>query len=42
MDGYRVRILEPDAMREAADACALPQNALHATFMYPCPPKKSQ
>jgi hypothetical protein len=29
-------------MREVADVCALPQDALHATFMYPCPPKKPQ
>jgi len=42
MDGNRVRIMQPDAMREVADVCALPQDALQATFMYPCPPKKSQ
>jgi len=42
MDGNRVRIMQPDAMREVADVCALPQDALHATFMYPCPPKKAQ
>ena len=42
MDGNRVRIMQPDAMREVADVCALPQDALQATFMYPRPPKKSQ
>jgi CRP-like cAMP-binding protein len=42
MEGNRVRIMQPDAMRDVADVCALPQDALHATFMYPCPPKKPQ
>ena len=42
MEGNRVRIMEPAAMREVADVCGLPQDALHATFIYPCPPKKNQ
>jgi CRP-like cAMP-binding protein len=40
MDGTRVRIEKMDAMRDVADVCALPQDALQATFMYPCPPGK--
>lgn len=38
--GSRVSVREADAMRNVADACALPQDALHSTFLYPCPPNK--
>jgi hypothetical protein len=41
MDGNRVRIIEPAVLREVADVCAIPQDALQATFKYPCPPKRS-
>lgn len=40
IDGNRVCIRQPDAMRQVADACALPQDALHSTFLYPCPPHR--
>jgi len=41
VDGNRVRVQQTDAMRRVADACALPQDALHSTFLYPCPPRRS-
>lgn len=42
IDGNRVRIVALEALREVADVCALPQDALHATFLYPGPAKKPQ
>ncbi|MGD8843570.1 MAG: Crp/Fnr family transcriptional regulator [Gammaproteobacteria bacterium] len=36
--GNRVRIEKRDAMHDVADVCALPQDALQSTFMYPSPP----
>jgi CRP-like cAMP-binding protein len=41
MNGNRVRIEKAEAMRDVADVCALPQDALQSTFLYPCPPKKN-
>ncbi len=38
MHGNRVRIEQPDALRDVADVCALSQDALQSTFLYPCPP----
>lgn len=40
IDGNRVSVRQAEAMRHVADACALPQDALHSTFLYPCPPNK--
>lgn len=40
MHGSRVRIEKPDALREVADVCALPQDALQSTFLYPGPTEK--
>lgn len=34
----RVLIHDRDALQEAADVCALPQDSLQSTFLYPCPP----
>jgi len=41
IDGNRVSVRQGEAMRNVADACALPQDALHSTFLYPCPPHKA-
>jgi CRP/FNR family transcriptional regulator, dissimilatory nitrate respiration regulator len=40
IDGNRVQIRQAEAMRHVADACALPQDSLQSTFLYPCPPNK--
>lgn len=38
--GSRVEIHDREALQRAADVCALPQDALQSTFLYPCPPTK--
>lgn len=40
VQGSQVAILDWAALQAAADVCALPQDALQSTFMYPCPPGK--
>ncbi len=36
--GNRVRVEHNEAMSQIADACALPQDTLHSTFLYSGPP----
>lgn len=38
MSGSHVQILDRKALKETADVCALPQDALQSTFLYPCSP----
>lgn len=38
--GSHVVILDRDALKQAADACALPDDSLQSTFQYPCPPER--
>ena len=38
ISGSRVSILDRKALKETADVCALPQDALQSTFLYPCSP----
>ncbi len=38
----RVSILDPRSLEETADVCALPQDSLQSTFLYPCPPAKQK
>ena len=37
--GNRVRIQDRAGLRAVADVCALPQDSLSASFLYPCPPE---
>lgn len=38
VSGSRIEVLDRDQLQQAADVCALPQDSLQATFLYPCPP----
>jgi len=38
--GSRVSVLDRDALKLAADVCALPEDSLQSTFQYPCPPER--
>lgn len=38
--GSRIDILDRPALQRTADVCAMPQDALQTTFLYPCPPAR--
>ncbi|MDD3518884.1 MAG: Crp/Fnr family transcriptional regulator [Chromatiales bacterium] len=40
--GSRITIHDRKALQQAADVCALPQDSLQSTFLYPCPPARTQ
>ena len=40
--GSRITIHDWQALQQAADVCALAQDSLQSTFLYPCPPAKPQ
>jgi CRP-like cAMP-binding protein len=42
VSGSRIDVLDRDHLQTAADVCALPQDSLQATFLYPCPPAKPE
>jgi len=39
VSGSRVRIKDRENLQQVADVCALPQDSLRSTFLYPGPPK---
>ena len=41
VSGSRVTIRDRASLEATADVCATAQDALHTTFRYPCPPKRS-
>lgn len=40
VNGSKVTVHNWEALHQAADVCALPQDLLQTTFHYPCPPKR--
>lgn len=41
VDGSRITIHDREGLQRTADVCAINQDALSSTFVYPCPPGKS-
>lgn len=42
VSGSRIKIHNREALQDAADVCALPQDSLQSTFLYPCAPRRKQ